>query len=377
MKTDSPVIENHAVATSNGAGGEPVGAWAGSLPATGNGRQASVKSAGPPAAASWQASIRDALRTAGDLRAAVGLPPGDDRDHGFPVMVTREFAGRIVRGDPHDPLLRQVLPVNAESASVVGFVNDPVGDPAAAAAPGLLHKYDGRALILTTPACGIHCRYCFRRTFDYKTHSGRTEQFASAIEYLQNNSSIAEVLLSGGDPLMMTDASLSQLIDQIESIEHVRRLRLHTRMPIVVPSRVTDALLQRLRSSRLAVWMVVHVNHAAEIDSATARALTRLVDAGVPVLNQSVLLAGVNDTVDALADLSERLIDLRVIPYYLHLLDRVAGAAHFDVPRPRAVALIDQLRGRLPGYAVPRLVREIAGQSSKTPIAGADDDAIV
>ena len=318
----------------------------------------------------WRASIRQAIRSVAQLRSFVGLPVDDEADHGFPVFVTREFASRIRRGDPHDPLLRQVLPTHAESQSPVGFGSDPVGDPAAAAAPGLLHKYDGRALILTTAACGVHCRYCFRREFDYAGHSGRSERFDGALKYLKQHDSIEEVLLSGGDPLMMTNAALFDLLDSTEAVGHVRRLRLHTRMPIVLPSRVDDELLDRLQASRLAVWIVVHVNHAAEIDSLTAAALSRMVDAGIPVLNQSVLLAGVNDMDNALVELSRRLINLRVTPYYLHQLDRVSGASHFEVDENRGLELIEAMRACLPGYAVPTLVREIAGRASKTPVGG-------
>lgn len=313
--------------------------------------------------------MRHAFRRAEDLRRFLGLPPDADADdYGFPLFVPREFAARMVPGDPHDPLLRQVLTDPQEGRPAAGFSVDPVGDLAAGAAPGLLHKYAGRALVVTTGACGVHCRYCFRRHFPYSENRPAAADNAPALEHLRSHRSIEEVILSGGDPLTLTDPSLDRWIDLIEAIPHVRRLRIHSRMPIVIPSRVTETLLARLRRSRLAVWMVVHANHPHEIDAETADALGQLVDSGIPMLNQAVLLRDINDDADVLADLSTRLIDLRVMPYYLHLLDPVDGAAHFQVDAATGRRLIEQLRTRLPGYAVPQLVREQAGKQSKTPI---------
>lgn len=322
----------------------------------------------------WQVSLKNAIRTVADLLEFVGLdadvasPRTIEAAADFPVLVTREFASRIRPGDADDPLLRQVLPVSCETIARPHFTADPVGDRDAAAAPGLLHKYDGRALMITTGACGIHCRYCFRREYPYIETSARPSKYAAAIEYLRQDPSIDEVLLSGGDPLTLTDDALADLVAGIESIDHVVRLRLHTRMPIVLPSRVTDTLIDILRRSRLSVWWVVHVNHANELDSPTLAAIGRLIDAGFPVLNQSVLLRHVNDDADALAELSTRLINARVMPYYLHQLDRVAGSAHHEVPVARGLELIDELTRRLPGYAVPKYVRETAGEASKTPL---------
>jgi len=313
--------------------------------------------------------MRRAFRRADDLRTFLGLPAGGGPDDfGFPVFVPREFATRMTPGDPHDPLLRQVLTDPREGDAVAGFTADPVGDLAAGAAPGLLHKYAGRSLVVTTGACGVHCRYCFRRHYPYAENRPAATDDAPAVEYLRSQTSVEEVILSGGDPLTLTDPLLDRWIERIESIPHVRRLRIHSRMPIVIPSRVTQTLLARLRQSRLTVWMVVHANHPREIDTDTADALSRLVDGGIPVLNQSVLLRDINDDADVLEDLSTRLIDRRVMPYYLHLLDRVAGAAHFHVDAAVGRQLIEQLRARLPGYAVPQLVVEQAGQSSKTPV---------
>lgn len=323
--------------------------------------------------ANWRGSMKRAIRSAGELRRHLDLAsPVDDpngsagEDHGFPVFVPLEFAARMKPGDPNDPLLRQVLPVPEEAESPEGFSSDPVGDLHAAVAPGLLHKYHGRALAITTGACGIHCRYCFRREFPYSDNSSRGDHLDLALKYLRENDSVEEVLLSGGDPLTLTDDSVAELMQRIESIPHVRRLRWHTRMPIVIPSRVTNAWIERMRASRLTSWVVVHCNHPAELDSETGAALMRLVDAGVPVLNQAVLLRGVNDDVDVLESLCRRLIDLRVMPYYLHQLDRVRGAAHFEVDQECGRALISQLESRLPGFAVPRFVCEQAGEASKT-----------
>jgi EF-P beta-lysylation protein EpmB len=323
--------------------------------------------------ANWRGSMKRAIRSAGELRKHLNLAsPVDDpngsagEDHGFPVFVPLEFAARMKPGDPNDPLLRQVLPLPEEAESPEGFSSDPVGDLHAAVAPGLLHKYHGRALAITTGACGIHCRYCFRREFPYSDNSSRGDHLDLALKYLRENDSVEEVLLSGGDPLTLTDNSVAELMQRIESIPHVRRLRWHTRMPIVIPSRVTNAWIERMRASRLTSWVVVHCNHPAELDAETGAALMRLVDAGVPVLNQAVLLRGVNDDVDVLESLCRRLIDLRVMPYYLHQLDRVRGAAHFEVDQECGRALISQLESRLPGFAVPRFVCEQAGEASKT-----------
>ncbi|WP_044250449.1 EF-P beta-lysylation protein EpmB [Rhodopirellula sp. SWK7] len=320
----------------------------------------------------WIESMRNAVRSAGELRRLLridvksGETDGRDSDFGFPVFVPREFAARMRVGDSNDPLLRQVLPVNSEGVEVAGFGADPVGDLQANVAPGVLHKYSGRALVVTTGACGIHCRYCFRRTFPYNEAGSRRDAYEPTIEYLRQRSDVEEVILSGGDPLTMTDAAIDSLLEKIESVGHVRRLRIHSRMPIVIPSRVNAFLIERLRRSRLTAWMVVHCNHAAEIDEETAEAMARMVDAGIPVLNQSVLLRGVNDDAETLEALSRALMECRVMPYYLHQLDRVSGASHFEVAADRGRELIEQLESRLPGFAVPRYVAEIAGEKSKT-----------
>ena len=285
----------------------------------------------------------------------------------FRLLVPRGYAALMERSNPSDPLLRQVLPVAEELRNPPGFCDDPVGDGAALLTPGLLQKYQGRALLLLTGACAIHCRYCFRRHFAYSKGSAQPDRAEGAIRRLAADSSISELILSGGDPLMLDDTVLAVLIEKLGDIPHLRRLRLHTRLPIVLPSRITDGLCHTLSASRLQPIVVVHTNHARELGADSRRALKQLHRAGALLLNQSVLLHGVNDSARQLAELSEALFACSVLPYYLHLLDRVSGAAHFELDEAVAMRILDRLRMLLPGYLVPRLVREIAGGSYKTP----------
>ncbi len=325
------------------------------------------------ATATWQQVMKEAIRDAGQLCRLLDLPPqfaqrATAAAQSFPLFVPRPFLARIRRGDPADPLLRQVLPVELENEPTAGFTLDPVGDAQAALRPGLLQKYPGRALMVTTGTCAVHCRYCFRRHFPYDETPRSWDDWQAAIEQIESDCSLSEIILSGGDPLTLVDDLLARLANRLAEIPQLRRLRLHTRLPMVIPQRVTDELLAWLTGTRLTPIVVVHVNHPAEIDDAVASALARFVDAGIPVLNQAVLLRGVNDEADVLAELCERLVDLRVLPYYLHQLDRVAGAAHFEVPIERGRQLIAQLQKRLPGYAVPRYVQEIAGREHKVEL---------
>jgi L-lysine 2,3-aminomutase len=318
--------------------------------------------------------MRSAVRDPRELCRLLDLPRelADDAARAaadFPLFVPRGYLARIRPGDPADPLLRQVLPIGAEQLPVPGYGSDPLCEAAAEDAPGLLQKYSGRALLITTGACAIHCRYCFRRHYPYAEAPKSLAAWEPALVEIAADSSLHEVLLSGGDPLVLSDDFLARLAKRLAAIRHVRRLRVHTRLPIVIPQRVCDALLAWLTGTRLAPIVVVHANHPAELDDDVARAVARIVEAGVPVLNQAVLLRGVNDSADVLAELCERLVDLRVIPYYLHQLDPVAGAAHFDVPEAEGRRLVEALRARLPGYAVPRYVREVPGQANKIPIA--------
>lgn len=245
-----------------------------------------------------------------------------------------------------------------------GFSTDPVGDLAARQVPGLLHKYQGRALLLVTGGCAVHCRYCFRRFFPYSEAAG-PNTWQQALDAIAHDPSIEEVILSGGDPLVLPDEHLAELVHRLAEVEHVQRLRVHTRLPVVIPQRVTDELVAWLRGTRLTSVVVVHVNHPQELDEPTMASLRRLSAAGIPLLNQAVLLAGINDRVDVLAELSRKLIAAGVLPYYLHQLDRVAGAAHFEVPPAKGKRLVAELRRQLPGYLVPRYVREVAGAPYK------------
>jgi len=322
-------------------------------------------------AAPWKAELAASFTRVEDLLAYLDLPAielGTARAAAvqFPFLVTRSYAGRMRKGDSADPLLRQVLPVADELAALPGFVADPVGDLQAMAAPGVLHKYNGRVLMIATGACAINCRYCFRRQFPYgESQLGRQRQ-AQALHYVAENPTVSEVILSGGDPLVLNDDRLGTLVRQISAIGHVKRLRLHTRLPVVLPSRVTASLLELLGGTRLKTVVVIHANHPNEFDGEVSRALAALRGAGIMLLNQTVLLKGVNDRVESLAELSETLFGNGVLPYYLHVLDKISGATHFDLPVSEALALHEALRRQLPGYLVPRLVREEAGRPYKT-----------
>ncbi len=324
--------------------------------------------------AAWRESLKRAIRSEAQLLEELELPaellgPAKLASSSFPLFVPREYVARIKKGDPHDPLLLQVLPLGAELESPAGFITDPVGDLAAEKTAGLLKKYDRRALLITTGACAVHCRYCFRRHFPYSEGPRSVEEWEPALDIIRGDESLDEVILSGGDPLTLVDDHLAELAQRLAVIPHLKRLRVHTRLPIMIPQRVNQELLSWLCGTRLAPIMVVHANHAQEIDNAVAKSLARLVDAGIPVLNQSVLLRGINDTAAALMDLSRRLVDLRVMPYYLHQLDRVQGAAHFEVPVCQGLELVEEMRQHLPGYAVPRYVQEVAGDLHKRVLA--------
>ncbi len=283
----------------------------------------------------------------------------------LPVRVPRPYAGRMIAGDLQDPLLRQVLPSARELQLIPGYTGDPLGEAHAVATQGLLHKYHGRALLVVTGACPVHCRYCFRRHFPFADH----RDLQPALEQIRTDPSIEEVILSGGDPLMLDDERLGELAGDLAAIPHLQRLRVHTRMPVVLPQRVNDSLLGWLTGSRLQPVLVLHANHAAELDAAVLTGLRLLHTAGVVLLNQSVLLAGINDRVDTLRELSEALLAGGVLPYYLHLLDQVQGAAHFAVAEETARRLLGELMTRAPGYLVPRLVREQEGAPCKLPLA--------
>ncbi len=286
----------------------------------------------------------------------------------FPFKVTRSFASRMAKRDIHDPLLRQVLPLEDELESSHGFSTNPVGDVEATVSPGILHKYHGRVLLIVTPACAINCRYCFRREFPYRDGSFGSTHEQVGLEYISNNTEINEVILSGGDPLMLNDSKLKSLIQKIAAIPHIARLRVHTRLPIVLPSRITAELIEVLTETRLQTVLVLHTNHPNELDREVADAIGQLVNANIPLLNQSVLLKGVNDHSETLIDLSEALFSLNILPYYLHLLDKTKGTAHFETLLPKAKAIQKRLRQKLPGFLVPRMVWEKQGEAYKLPL---------
>ncbi len=341
------------------------------------------KSAGNPAAVpkrKWQKELANAVRDPAELLNLLELDPKQLNLHKesfhkkhfnpqhFPLRVPRGFVDKMRIGDWNDPLLKQVLPLDAEASLADGFLLDPVSDLNAVSQKGILQKYSGRALVVTTGACAIHCRYCFRQHFPYTEHKASKNEWQDVMTALKTNYSINEVILSGGDPLALSDQRLASLCQQIAEIPHITTLRLHTRLPLVLPERIDDDFMQWFSALAIQKVMVIHANHANEFCTVTHAALTRLHQSGTLLLNQSVLLKGVNDSLESLATLSHTLQAHHVLPYYLHLLDRVQGAAHFEVDEAQALNLMQQLRDTLPGYLVPKLVREVSGKRSKTPI---------
>jgi EF-P beta-lysylation protein EpmB len=327
----------------------------------------------PTQAESWQSLWRDAVRDPRELLSLLGLEALAGRISAaatgqFPLRVPRGFVARMRHGDPDDPLLRQVLPVVEEDRLVPGFGLDAVGDLAARGATGVLHKYQGRALLIATGSCAVHCRYCFRRHFPYAEETAAADRWEEALSYLGANTGVEEVLLSGGDPLSLATRKLRELTDRLRGIPHLRRLRIHTRLPVVLPERVDGELQDWLHGLPWPVAVVIHANHANELDPTVASACTRLRASGAVLLNQAVLLRGVNDSAERLAELSRRLFEIGVLPYYLHQLDRVQGAAHYEVADDEALALLEALRAALPGYLLPQLVRELSGEPFKTPL---------
>ena len=325
-----------------------------------------------PKPRAWQAELRDAVRDVAELARLLELPLGVvgarvTQASPFPLLVPRGFVARMRKRDPADPLLLQVLPLAAEHTVPEGYSADPLGEQAIVRA-GLLKKYAGRALLIASGACPVHCRYCFRRSFPYQAQLAARADWSSAVRELESAPDVEEVILSGGDPLSLSNRRLAALLKMLESISSLRRVRIHTRFPIMIPERIDRGLLAVLGATPLQTIIVVHANHAREIDSAVAGAMQALKHSVDQLLNQSVLLRGVNDCVDALVALSERLFECGALPYYLHMLDPVAGAAHFAVEDSVAIELMCEVRARLPGYLVPRLVREVPGQSSKSLI---------
>ncbi|WP_417683532.1 EF-P beta-lysylation protein EpmB [Pseudidiomarina aquimaris] len=320
----------------------------------------------------WQQELAQAIRNPIELGDRLGLPESWVTAHSrarelFPLMVTRHFVGLMEQGNIADPLLRQVMPSNEEYLEQEDFVTDPLVEQDNTT-PGLLHKYRSRVLVILRGGCAINCRYCFRRHFPYSEHHFGRQQRSELLAYIQADANINEVILSGGDPLLATDTQLSQLLTELESLPQLKRIRIHSRLPVVLPERLTPALAKRLGDSRLQAILVLHANHPREIAAELQQALVAWAQAGVTLFNQSVLLRGVNDNAQVLAALSEELFAAKVLPYYLHQLDKVKGASHFAVTDAEALTIGEQLRALLPGFLVPRLVREVAGEPSKTPL---------
>ncbi len=322
----------------------------------------------------WQEILSDLITDPQELLQILRLdaqssPYSLDALTQFPLKAPRPFVERIEKGNWQDPLLRQIWPCESEETHTEGFVADPLHEEEFNPVPGLLHKYQGRVLLTAAPHCAIHCRYCFRRHFDYQANSPSRVQWEKAFAYIANDSSIEEVILSGGDPLAISDKQFHWLLQQLANIKHLTTVRIHTRLPIVIPQRITPELVRCLSETRLRLVMVVHCNHRQELDSTVYRAFSALSDVGVTLLNQAVVLKDVNDNSEALIDLNKALFQHNVLPYYLHMPDQVAGTEHFYVTDQHATELIKTLHASLPGYLVPRLVRENPGERGKTRIA--------
>lgn len=321
----------------------------------------------------WQAALSNLITDPKDLFSLLNLDPllldrAYEVSRHFPLKVTHSFVERMQKGNIHDPLLQQVLPIGKELEEVTGYERDPLQEANKNPIPGLLHKYHNRVLVTLTSACAIHCRYCFRRHFPYEDNNPGKRGWEKIFSYIQENKNIQEVILSGGDPLSVSDQLLAQFCEQLAAIPHIKYLRFHTRLLVVLPERITDAFIHWLSTLKFSVVIVIHMNHPNEMSVEVVHALSRLRQAGVTLLNQSVLLKNINDDVDTLARLSETLFSAGVLPYYLHVLDKVQGAAHFDLPLSQAQTLHTQLTAKLSGYLVPKLVCEKAGALSKTVI---------
>lgn len=319
----------------------------------------------------WQKALAELITDPKELLTLLNLdlsllPAATLAAKYFPLKVTQSFIARIEKGNVNDPLLKQILPLDLELNSVEGYTSDPLQEKNTNPVPGLLHKYHGRVLLTLTGACAIHCRYCFRRNFPYNENNPGRQGWDAIFKYIDHDKNISEVILSGGDPLVMNDKLLTSFTEELSKIPHVKRLRIHTRIPIVLPERITDDLLTWLTNMRLDVCLVVHANHPQEINHEVKTALLKLKHAGISVFNQSVLLRGINDDPKTLITLSQTLFTAGVIPYYLHVLDKVQGTKHFDLPRKRALDLHQALIQQLPGYLVPRLVCEEPGMTAKT-----------
>ena len=319
----------------------------------------------------WRVQLREAYRTPQQLLSSLGFSAEQQKlmladDQGFATLVPKAFAKKMRPHDPTDPLLLQVLPQAGEAIVDPSFNDDPLEEARFNPMPGIVHKYQGRALLIAAGHCAINCRYCFRRHYPYSDQKRARSEWQQSLSYIEQHPDIEEIILSGGDPLALTDPQLFELITAIEAIPHIKRLRIHSRLPIVLPQRITLELCQRLENCRLTCVLVVHANHANELAIDVAQACERLRQHKVQLLNQSVLLAQINDNLASLKKLSERLFDLGIMPYYLHLPDHVAGTKHFFVSLERGQAIVAQMQACMSGYLVPKLVREEPGKLSKT-----------
>ena len=330
----------------------------------------------------WQKQLNEAFHRGEDLctylrLSLVELPISVAATKNFPLRVPLSFAACMEKGNPNDPLLRQVLPVSDEMRIYPGYSADPVGDLSASQQIGVIHKYHGRALLINTGACAIHCRYCFRRNFPYAQLQLGKRQEQAALDYLAANTSITEVILSGGDPLLLSDTRLTLLLAQLSALPSIKRIRLHSRLPIVLPARINDALIDGFNQCIKPIVLVVHCNHANEINQRVISACQRLKSSGITLLNQAVLLKGVNDQAEVLGALIEQLFAIGIMPYYLHLLDKATGTGHFEVSEAEALRLIQDVQDSLPGYLVPQLVREVAGAPAKQRITTPVQESIL
>lgn len=324
-------------------------------------------------ASKWQQDLANSITRGEELMQLLGLTASGWLSQGasqdFSLRVPRSFIARMEKGNPHDPLLRQILPAPSELIQHPGFVTDPLVEKQYNPIPGLLHKYENRVLLIVTGGCAVNCRYCFRRHFPYAENNPSKKDWSKAIDYIQSQPQVNEVILSGGDPLLATDDYLKDLASVIDKIPHIKRLRIHSRIPIVLPSRVNDDLLSWFVNPNRQAIMVVHVNHPNEINHEVSDAIKLLKEKNVTVLNQSVLLRDINDDSDVLANLSEKLFSIGIMPYYLHRLDPVKGAWHFEVSLERAKQIVRDLAGKVSGYLLPKFVQEVPGENSKQAIA--------
>ena len=323
---------------------------------------------------SWQDELANTISSPEQLLSLLELdnsllPDAIQASQTFALRVPHSYINRMERGNPEDPLLKQVLPLGKECQEVKGYTFDPLAEQSQNPCDGVIHKYKGRLLLIVSGACAVNCRFCFRRHFPYQDNHLSSESWQKAVDYIAADSSIHEVILSGGDPLAANDRRLAKMTAALNDIEHVKTLRIHSRLPVMIPERITNSMLDWFARQRLKPVMVIHCNHPNEIDDHVRASLRKLQQAGVILLNQGVFLKGINDDADTLAELSNTLFEAGVLPYYMHLLDKVQGAAHFDVPDAEAIRIIEELKAKCSGYLIPRLVREIPGESGKTWIS--------